>query len=355
MSVPQAPSSTRIRSLAIRLISLGRVPPHRVPRVAAGAHGTLSPRERVGCVAFLAASAAAASLGRELRPAATGPSGAFFVLSCRFSHSAPDDPIVYPACPAHSHDHVFIGNTSTNAFSTPASLARPPRDDLQRHGRPVGLLGADALRRRQRGAAARRDDLLPAADDGARAAVPRRARDGGGELARGHPAEPGVTQWYCGVLKSSFYGPHAPHGKASTPAALAELLAAPTNLELQVNFPDCSDGKATSADHKSHMAYSRAGRCPVVAPDRGAGDLDDPPLPAGRGANVFLSSGGVFSGHADFMDAWKRSGALRARHELPRPLRRLRRRGDRGARRPPGSLREAIRVNRAVNVPPWPA
>jgi len=81
--------------------------------------------------------------------------------------------------------------------------------------------------------------------------------------------------------------------------------AAPTNLELQVNFPDCSDGRATSADHRSHMAYSTAGRCPASHPI---------PLPAVSlilcypevtSPNVFLSSGGVNSGHADLMDGWK--------------------------------------------------
>ena len=116
---------------------------------------------------------------------------------------------------------------------------------------------------------------------------------------------PNVTQWYCGVLKSAFYGPLRPLDRRRRSPGIPRC-AAPTNLELQVNFPDCSDGKATSADHRSHMAYSRGGPVPVLASDRGAGDLAHPALP-GRSSNpnVFLSSGGVYSGHADFMDAWK--------------------------------------------------
>ena len=222
MSVPQAPSSTRIRSLASRLISLGRVPLAIVSEGSGGRAGTLSrgepsrarvPRRRLPPRRLSAATATAA----------TGPSGAFFVLTLPLQPQRAGRPDRLPGQPAHSHDHVFIGNASTNAFSTPASLAGPPRDDLQRHGRPLGLLGADALRRRQRGAAARRDDLLPAADDGAGAAVPDRARDGRGQLARGHAAERRVTQWYCGVLKSSFYGPHAPHRAASRRPGAPEL------------------------------------------------------------------------------------------------------------------------------------
>jgi len=45
-----------------------------------------------------------------------------FFSNCRFSHVAPDDPIVYPRAPGRSHSHTFFGNTSTDASSTVASL-----------------------------------------------------------------------------------------------------------------------------------------------------------------------------------------------------------------------------------------
>jgi hypothetical protein len=48
--------------------------------------------------------------------------GAVFVESCRFSHRSPDDPIVFPGRPGLSHDHTFVGNRTTNAFSTYGSL-----------------------------------------------------------------------------------------------------------------------------------------------------------------------------------------------------------------------------------------
>ncbi|NEE54057.1 DUF1996 domain-containing protein, partial [Streptomyces sp. SID8455] len=35
---------------------------------------------------------------------------------------APDDPIVYPGRAGASHDHTFMGNRTTNASSTTASL-----------------------------------------------------------------------------------------------------------------------------------------------------------------------------------------------------------------------------------------
>ncbi len=121
---------------------------------------------------------------------------------------------------------------------------------------------------------------------------------------------PSVTEWYCGVLKSSFYGPLV-RNSSSAPAAVPTLSAAglpdckaPTNLELQVNFPNCSNGRATSPDHKSQMAYSQNGLCPASHP------IPVPAIsiilryPPVSGTNVFLASGGIYSGHADFMNAW---------------------------------------------------
>src|SRR6478736_1587546 len=48
--------------------------------------------------------------------------GVNFVGSCTFSHMAMDDPIMYPRQPGASHDHSFVGNTTTNAFSTLRTL-----------------------------------------------------------------------------------------------------------------------------------------------------------------------------------------------------------------------------------------
>ena len=78
-----------------------------------------------------------------------------------------------------------------------------------------------------------------------------------------------------------------------------------------MNFPDCSNGKATSADHKSQMAYSLGRRCPASHPIAVPAISLILRYPAIASANVFLSSGGVYSGHADFMDAWKPRRAAR--------------------------------------------
>lgn len=45
-----------------------------------------------------------------------------FQVNCPVSHTGPDDPIVYPGQPGAAHQHTFMGNTSTDAFSTTESL-----------------------------------------------------------------------------------------------------------------------------------------------------------------------------------------------------------------------------------------
>jgi hypothetical protein len=45
-----------------------------------------------------------------------------FVVSCRYSHSLPDDPIVFPGLPGASHLHDFFGNITTTAASTAESM-----------------------------------------------------------------------------------------------------------------------------------------------------------------------------------------------------------------------------------------
>ena len=86
---------------------------------------------------------------------------------------------------------------------------------------------------------------------------------------------------------------------------------APDELtQLQVNFPNCWDGKSLdSADHKRHMAYASGGRCrashPVAVP-RIVLILLYPPVPAGS-----LVSSGMFGAHADFINGWDQAELAR--------------------------------------------
>ena len=88
-----------------------------------------------------------------------------------------------------------------------AGLARRPRttcsdpDDLSAYWAPTLYVAGKPVH------AARRHDLLPSADNGAGASVPRGLEMVAGNSHAVTGQSPGVTQWYCGVLKSAFYGP----------------------------------------------------------------------------------------------------------------------------------------------------
>src|SRR6476660_5815339 len=70
-------------------------------------------------ISIVAHTSAAA---RPAAPDLRALQGVNFIGSCAFSHMAMDDPIVYPRQPGASHDHSFVGNTTTNAFSTLRTL-----------------------------------------------------------------------------------------------------------------------------------------------------------------------------------------------------------------------------------------
>jgi hypothetical protein len=76
-------------------------------------------------------------------------------------------------------------------------------------------------------------------------------------------------------------------------------------LAFHVVFPNCWNGRdLDSADHKSHMTYAAYGLCPPSHP------VEVPtisltvryPVRGGRGFE--LSSGGQYTGHGDFVNAW---------------------------------------------------
>jgi hypothetical protein len=247
--------------------------------------------------AAIAAGALAVAADSAPRPNAAGLAalhGVNFVSSCRFSHRLVDDPIVFPGRPGASHDHTFVGNTTTNAASTLASLlaggttCRRAEDTaaywvptLLVDGRPVEPRGATVYYRRR--------TLDPVH------AFPAGLRMIAGDAHATAPQDRRVTFWSCGHL-----GGVPP--SAAVPTCSGDRR---TGLRLHVRFPNCWDGRnLDSADHKSHMAYSERGRCPATHP------VAVPALavifryPTAGGPGVSLSSGGQYSGHADFFNAW---------------------------------------------------
>ena len=254
--------------------------------------------------------AAAVALAAIAVPTATaGAPGSYFLSICQFSHRAADDPIVLPRAPGFSHDHSFVGNLSTNAFSTLGSLRKAgtsctPQADtsaywaptLYADGRPVAPVKAAVYYRRLTTAPVR--------------PFPAGLRMVAGNAHAYHPQNTAIIYWDCGLLKTTFYGPNGGGSIPITPAVSSTVPVCPQKAEVQlhVNFPDCWDGRRLdSFDHRSHMAYARAGRCPAghpVAVPALSLVYAYPARALDAAGAVVLSSGGQYTGHADFINAW---------------------------------------------------
>jgi Domain of unknown function (DUF1996) len=219
------------------------------------------------------------------------PGGAYFNLACGFSHQNNDDPIRFPEQPGRSHNHTYIGNRTVHAFSTPATLRQRGEstcevdEDRSTYWVPTLYVGTSPVvpyagvvyyvrLTPQRVSAFPADLKIVAGNPTARRAQ-----------------KASIASWGCGGIGTS---------KRS---ATVQACGRDDALELRVRFPDCWNGRTSdSANHKSHMAYAAAGRCPSshpVAVPTLIVVLLYPPV-----AKSAVLSSGRFAAHADFMNGW---------------------------------------------------
>ena len=225
--------------------------------------------------------------------------GVNFVGSCSFSHMAMDDPIVYPGQPGASHDHSFVGNTTTNAYSTLRTL-RAGSSTCKRGGEtaaywmPTLLLNGQMVAPSSATIYYRRKTLARVR------AFPAGFKMIAGDRHATAPQGTQITFWNCGAASTVPMSTEVP----TCPDTRAQ------SLRLHVNFPGCWDGRhLDSADHQSHVAYAVRGACPASHPVALPAISLIYRYPVTGGPDVTLSSGGRYSAHADFFNAW-RQGAL---------------------------------------------
>jgi hypothetical protein len=218
-----------------------------------------------------------------------------FVAFCPYSHSAPNDPIVHPNMAGMSHMHDFLGNTSTNATSTVASLLAAattcnPVSDLSSYWVPTlydntgGAIGFERVTVYYIASENDADALQP---------YPLGMKIVAGNAKAAAPPQNGHFVWSC---------------LASNVSSTIDFVQCPagSKLELLLDFPDCWNGQdLDSADHKSHMSYRVGGACPASHP------VAVPRLQLklrynSRGTpNMRLSSGPAYTIHGDFFNAWQ--------------------------------------------------
>ena len=225
---------------------------------------------------------------------------------CSDDHHAADDPIVYPGQPGASHMHTFFGNMSTNAASTLTSL----KATTSTCGRDMGTSDRSAYWV---------PSLMKRNADGTTSIVGSEQlgqiyyrRAGGGRGPGVYPFPPGlrmiagsakatsdqsssIVSWSCGRG-----GPESPHMFRCAGGSSAPMV-------VSLAFPSCWDGvHLDSADHKSHMAYAAGnGACPadhpVSLPEL---NIEVEYVNLGGGPEYSLASGGIYSFHGDFFNAW---------------------------------------------------
>jgi Tol biopolymer transport system component len=219
-----------------------------------------------------------------------------FITVCSFSHRSGDDPIAHFGHPGVSHSHDFWGNTSTDANSTVASMQaasttcnRP--GDLAGYWMPTVLSDGKPVTPAEATFYYRGQGLEP----GDITAFPPDFRMIAGDPSATTAQPLTAVEWAC-------------REEGAKKPWRADIPSCPSGSDLafRVNFPDCWNGRDTdSADHRSHVAYrTNTGACPVTHPVAVPEISMTVTYHDVVGGQVSLSSGSVFSGHADFLNAW---------------------------------------------------
>lgn len=260
----------------------------------------------------------------QVDPQRIGPQGrvAQFVVECELSHTAYDDPIVYPDEPGASHLHTFFGNG--------AVTAAPDYD---------AVIGADTSCEQRLDTASY---WAPALLDGwGRVVEPVLMT---GYYRPGYGVDPAVIEPYPAGLMMVAGDALATAtqpldvvawscGTSAQRAAAPPACPARSTLRLWINFPDCWDGArlrgeatdvpsagdggehahgpdgtngapAMRAAPVDHIARSVDGRCPATHPvaiPMLQLAIDYPPVDP---AELSLASGDIRTAHADFWNVW---------------------------------------------------
>ena len=237
----------------------------------------------------------ATSLGQPDEPIA-GPQGnqPQFLVECAFSHAAQDDPIVFPDQPGMSHLHVFFGNTDVDAGTTAADLIGGTTTceqqlDTAAYWAPA-LFDGDEMLEPVKSTAYYRPGID--VDPTSVQAYPVGLMMVAGNSAATDVQPVSIVAWSCGAgIEREVLPPECAEGRY---------------LRLVVTFPDCWDGShLDSADHHAHVAYSSRGECPggyPVAVPQLQFSVEYPFT--GDAAGLRLASGGLLTGHADFLNGW---------------------------------------------------
>jgi hypothetical protein len=230
--------------------------------------------------------------------AATTAVEGIWKVSCGFSKSLHDDPVLAPGKPGTSYLHDFFGNLSVTASSTYASMRAAGSTcatgdtavywvpSILRNGVKVNPVES-VVYYESTGAT----DTIEAMPPDLRMVVGNpEATSAGQNNALNHR-----IQWGC------------------SDNSQAELKAPPTScstgiITVHVFFPSCWDGVLTHADDSAHMAYQINGVCPAPFTHVVPLVITRLQYPVGvTTGTLTLGSGPLFTAHGGFWNTWNQT------------------------------------------------
>jgi Domain of unknown function (DUF1996) len=257
---------------------------------------------------------------RATNELATPRDAGAFRVSCKYSHTNFDDPIVFPNQPGMAHLHTFFGNTATNANSTAASLLSTGHTTCTGGTINKSAYWVPTLINTATGAPlVPTDAIFYYKTDGIpprfTQAMPNGLRMIAGNASATSPGPEETRPYHFACLTAD--GTNEYGRSPSIPDCLSG-----ESIWVNLSFPRCWDGRnLDSADHKSHMSFPNGWHltenpCPATHP------IALPHItfnmawrlpPGVRGSQIRLSSDnyttatgpGGYSMHGDWYMGWK--------------------------------------------------
>lgn len=302
-----------VAAFAVGLSAVGCAGAGRSAVTADSRTGTATSSESVHTPGLLTTSSVESDAPDAPVVSAQGVRGQF-VVECSLDRLLADDPIVKPGRSGAAHLHAFFGATEVGAHTTyqqllASSTTCDQQLDTASYWAPVLVDVEDQPVEPIRSIAYYR--VAAGVDNSAVQAYPPGLMMVAGD-AHADVAQPlSAVAWGCGV--SSDLQPKPPDCR------LAD------NLRMSVTFQDCWNGSDVAPPDPSrpstHVAYSHGGVCPdgfgVHLPQLQF-VVEYPPVDP---SVVSLSSGSLYSAHADFWNGWQQDKLKReVRHCLQRDL-----------------------------------
>lgn len=252
-------------------------------------------RKRSMLVAGLTALAVAVSgtwLVIGTSPDADAAAAGLWKIDCGFSHSLPDDPIIFPGKPGASHLHDFFGNVGTKATSTYQSMdgvrSTCANNDraaywtpaLYQNGKKIDPNGGIVYYTTSAGDPKKQISFPP----DMRIVL-------GNAKATTLAQRQGQIEWGCS--DNTQIG-------ATVPARCDSGF-----IQVRIRFPACWDGVKVAGNAIDHLRYPSRGKCPNGFPHALPTMRFNTAYKVGKvTGNITLSSGNVNSIHADFWNTW---------------------------------------------------